>query len=245
MKTKPRLYTNALSLLLLANVLAYTTVHLCYLFMMESFGIYLELARTYIVKAWEIAMYPMSCAVLLVGFAHSGRRNAVGGAALISLCRLGYSLPYYYMYFLGLGFDSGEAILIDLGISALMYLLNFGVLVLCLYLSTVLAKRSEGSYPFGTSRFLRDALLGRVADHRSIVGRIILPSVVVGIVSELLSEIYDTITFFIDYISSFSISEVLLICFNYLFIVAVGIGVYYLSCLISLRIGKRICDQEL
>ena len=46
MKTKPRLYTNALFLLLLANVLAYTTVHLCYLFMMESFGIYLELART-------------------------------------------------------------------------------------------------------------------------------------------------------------------------------------------------------
>lgn len=221
------LYLRTFLIFLGINILSYATVHLCYLFVMEDFGVYLEILRTYLGKVVELITLPLLSVVVMVGYTHFGMISALKGAAIISACKVGYTLPYFYMYAVGLGFDSSEAILIAIAVSILVYLFTFLLLFIILSIFKHTACRIFENGPIPLSKHLCTALRSEGGiDLERPVCRLLLPSVLISCGLSLATEIYDTVTFFIDYYGSFTASEILLICFNYLLIIAVCIGLY-------------------
>ena len=242
-----RLISSAVGWLVMLNLVEYAIVHIANLFMTESFGLTLEYIRTYLGIIFESVLVPIMALILLITFTYCGIKRAIGAAFILSLSRLAYCLFYYYMFYISYGFDTAESIPLSLLTSALIclataveVLVYFGISLIALKLT-----RTDVNYPSFTDRLADRMSENGFLDTSNPVTVCIFSLCSLSFIKNLVSEITDTVEFFIEYGNNFSTDEILLIVFNYIFILLTFILCYLCLSLIKKKIIKdRLAESE-
>ena len=166
-----------------------------------------------------------------------------GGMLLSCLClsipRIGFYAPYFYMEIFGLGFDSGVTILLSLLI-ALAFAIGFGVLILLLYGASVFAYNKEVK-KYGKTRAisLSDMLNdGDVFDFSRPRAKIIAPSVIIAFILSL--PIYSVVEFFVSYGGSFIFEEILYIILEVLYL----LGIFVFGHFLAVRFAGAVANDK-
>ena len=169
MKTNIKGLTGKLFLWLsVGNAAAYLIFHISYLLSSEGnpehelISLAIEGVRAYISEAWEILFLALISVAGVLAFALCGTRQAITVPAILSLSRVFYCIPYYYMYFVSLGYESLEALPLGALTTLLMALAAFALSLLLMGagLATVMLVKKARFFE------LRAALSDRI-DERS------------------------------------------------------------------------------
>lgn len=157
----------------------------------------------------------LSGAIALIGFEYGGARSTLVGCIPLALTRLIYTLPYYYLYHVYMGFDSIEALLASLVISVLIAVITYLWVLLLAFVSRLCLKRMcvrVGILP--TEALGADALLDMSSPAVASIAAIAF----IGFTAELIEEIINTVNYLIEYADSYRMSEIvyIVICFVFL-----------------------------
>lgn len=166
----------------------------------------------------------------------------VGGSGLMLLRALPYALatvlfrfPYHAFEYAYEGIEIGGVMLfsaLNALLSALVAYLE--TVVLCLLIRIV---TERVAYKRGYSG--REALVAAPAFNLEIpINLGILSASGAMLVYKLVLEIIDTVTYFINYGSSYRIGEIAYMTFRYLFLLALALGVHFLTASIKNRVLK-------
>ncbi len=223
-----KLIKRSFIILSVGSFVSYLLLHVSFLlaesFPMEFWSEAMEYVRFYLTRAWEFLFPVALSAICYELYKRSGFLRALFVLCILSLSRLFYSLFYYYIYFLTLGFHTDEAIPFSLLASAAMVILTvlqvLG-LTLCGYLALrIYRSKYKGSCEGSAGVFV----------FGGCVGEFLLFFVY---------EIIDTVGFFIEYGFDFKPSEILIMCFNYLFILALSVVAFFFTRRLSFRISDN------
>ena len=146
----------------------------------------------------------------------------------LSLPRMAYYAPYFYMDLFSRGLSGGEAVALAL-IFALFSALGFGVFVLILYAISRHAykkrcKRHKKKLTPSLADMLND---GGVFDYSHDLVAILAPAAIFAFIINL--PVYETVMFFVNYGSSFVFSEILSICLEVVFLLAVFVFTQFVN----------------
>jgi hypothetical protein len=229
----------AASFFLLGNLAAYILFHLSYAQMLEDGGIYLEYARMYLADAaWGFVMPVTAAALALFVFARSGRKAAAVFLTIPALCRLIYSLPYYYIYFVSLGFDSLESLPLMVICAVLESLICYAFISFLLFIGVLFS----GSRAKDERREAIHSSLDKVGEGHSPASRALLAITLGELILALSIKLYDIIVFLLEYGLDLLVGELLLMMLDLIIPILLFIGsVVVLSLL--LRRMKREYDE--
>ena len=180
----------------------------------------------------------MFAAVLLV----RSTEKRTGALFVITLClslpRMAYYAPYFYMDLFSRGIEATEAVTLAV-IFALFAALAFGAFVLILYaISRSVYKRQCKKYKKKLVPSLSDMLKdGAVFDYSHARVRLLAPPAIVAFIINL--PVYDTVTFFINYGDTFVFSEILSISIEILFL----LGVFVLTQLVNSKFVGALMEE--
>ncbi len=227
------------------SVIEYALYHVEYLFSGTGAGGVLGYVRYYVTEAWEFMLPAVAAMLMLIILAYSGYKRSLIFGALITLSRIFYYLPWYYMYYIyNMGFDSLESIFFSLltsvAFAILAYLeavLFFGIAVGVLYLS----RRGEGD----ALPYLRGAMPHHDAlDVTRGAGMLLGVISLVAFVRRALIITVDTVTFFINHGANYRPNEVISILIDYLYALLLLIITHLVICALKKRIIKaRLTDE--
>ena len=146
----------------------------------------------------------------------------------LSLPRMAYYAPYFYMDLFSRGLEGGEAATLAL-IFALFASLGFGAFVLILYAISRHAykkqcKRYKKKLVPSLADMLRD---GAVFDYSHARVALLAPSLIFAFIINL--PIYETVMFFVNYGSSFVFAEILSISLEILFLLGVFVFTHFIN----------------
>ncbi len=221
--------------LALIYAVLYLFAHLEYLYFYEASGIVWEYVNFY---ASKIADFVIPVAVASVSFTvlcYKGAAAAFMYALAASSARMVFTLPFYYIYFIvNYGYDSVESILLSalaslatLALSLLFTLLSLTVAVLLLRKKRTLSEMREAY-----ASLLQDTVS---RDYASGANKAITILALCRFAYAMISEIIDTVTFFIEYGDDYTFTEALLPVIH---------AVLYFALLIaSYLLAKRIKDS--
>lgn len=206
-------------ILLAISLFEYALFHLAYLFVYESFGTVIYYIGTYFSEAWGIIMPALTGLVALFSFSEGGIKGCITSVLILSSSRISFLIFYYYMHFISIGFDSLESISFSLLTSIGLIVLTFiesGIVFIAGYLVI-----RRGAVARGVS--VKDHILPTLRENDPMdigVGATLTTAVMslTVFVFRLIYTIYTTITFFIEYGTSFSEKEVFSISIDYLFL---------------------------
>lgn len=228
------------------NVFVYTFSHLAYLFTNDVAGVIFEYIGYYTHRALEFLAPPALAAIMLVLCAKEGIKKALLHTLLISCARIFYTLPYYYIIFIyNYRYDSIESLLISLIASISVILLTALGAYISFSVAVIVMKRRHGksraeiidsipeliSKPSG-SDFLNDESLP------------ILIFVLLRFALSLITEIFDTVIFFVKYGYDYTTAEILTMLANYVFIFLLLIASYFIACGVKNYFAKHIFSIE-
>ncbi len=224
------------------GVFEYALYHIEYIFQGNGVGDVLGVIRYYLTEGFEFMIPAIVGALMLIMLAYRGFKRAFFFGALVSLSRIFYYLPWYYMYYIyNMGFDSLESIffsfLTSIGFSLLSYtegVLFFGVALLVLYLS----RRKAGD--------ALDYLLEAMPRHDTMnvtegCGMLLGSMALLAFVRRCVILTINTITFFIEHGSSYRTGELVTIFIDYL----VALVYLIITYLIISAVKRRILDARL
>ena len=202
--------------------------------------------HSYLNKLW-LAVYPsISAGIILFIYAFMGKRAMLFSALPLSLSALTHSLPYFYIQCVNYGYNSLEALGLSLLVSCVIVAFGYASILLLAFLGIHCFKN--------TARVSGKALEDTVAEELCCpyYFNTIYPSVRVGFfisltaaVIPLAYEIYYTVSAIVDFGSSLDGGEILLIVFNYAFII-LGVLLTHLL-FIALKnfiVKTRISEEE-
>ena len=245
---KKKLLSRSFITIALLSLFNYIFAHLAYMNMNTDAGLIYEYVTLYIAKITTFII-PVAVSILTVAvYAYEGARSAALSALILSAARLFYYLPYYYLIFiLNYSYDSVESIALSLisclGNVAFTVLFAF----VAIYLSRlVLTKQNRDKKDFSARDHIRASFekpqpLSDITDGANLT---FLISSLLGLVSCIIPEIIDTVSFFLDYGFDYIISEILTIMLNYLLIFALTIGAYLLAAYLKNRFLVSHNDSE-
>lgn len=156
----------------------------------------------------------------------------MGGLILTTLClslpRMAYYAPYFYMDLFSRGLIVDEAVTLAL-IFALFASLGFGVFVLILYaISRHAYKKRCKRYKKKLTPSLADMLKdGGVFDYSYDLVAILAPAAIFAFIINL--PIYETVMFFVNYGSSFVFAEILSISLEVVFLLGVFVFTQFVN----------------
>ena len=180
--------------------------------------------------AEEIYGWVLACAFSSVAFLYcldKGIKKSLLPLLLLSLTRAVYTLPYYYLIALDFGFDSVEGLLISLVATVID--------VIILFVKTLAACFVVGfiSASYKAKSFKRDALLSvrgslsqdispapafALTDNISVA---LLSVCAIEFIYKLALEIYDAVSYIIDYSENYRSDEIIYMVFRFIFILFV------------------------
>ena len=168
---------------------------------------------------------PLLATVVLVRFCDVGTGRATLGCLAVSSSRVFFYLPYFYMYFYGMGADSIDALLLGAGVALIAVLAFFGYVML-LYLFARLMHRAQRAR-VGSKNLTCESLYvalksGDVFDFAVLVGELDVADV--GVV-----------------VAARELGVAALECHNALLVAAVLVGV---GADISARLGVMPCGAD-
>ena len=139
MHNTKKLSNYAIIVFVLANLFTYLLFHIPTLILEERFE-WLEYTRMFVTKFIEFILPAVSGVILFLGYREIGIKATLIRALFLSLTRVIYLLPYYYVYYIVLAYDSVEAILSSLLVTAFGTALFFGLSLLLMYIIRVFAR---------------------------------------------------------------------------------------------------------
>lgn len=226
----------------------------------------IEYARIFLTKFIEFGLPVMGGALLLASGAKEKFGTKLLNGLFISLPRLVYLLPYYYLYFIAYGYDSIESI----GLSSLVTL--FGILVMICHMLVicyvgVLAeqifyktkRRKEKSKNISNSQdkvspeavdslnseMMNEFLSGKnpfIFSTALAIG--LFSASMVEFVIALASEIISTVEYLISYAGQYRIEEIIYMTVSYLFILFETLVVYAICYFVVKKVYRATEGKE-
>ena len=226
----------------------YIFAHLAYMNMNTEAGLIYEYVTLYIAKIENFLIPVAVSALTIVIYASEGAKPAALFALTLSSARLFYYLPYYYLIFiLNYSYDSVESIALSivscLGVVAFTLLFAF----IALYLTKlVLTKQNKDKRDFSVRDHLCASLLAKQSalDLTTGANLAILITSILSLISSVIPEIIDTVSFFVEYGFDYTPGEIITIMLNYLLLFALTIGSYFLAAYLRNRFLPPSEDSE-
>ena len=192
--------------LCIANLLTYIPFHIYYALMLDSAGVTAEYAYRYISLIYGIAAPVAVSSVALRILRRVGTREMLISLIEPSLARIVFCLPYYYIYYVSLGYDSVESLCMTLPTTLLAVAVSY-IASLCL---TALAHRG--------SRAMEVA-----SENSGLFKAAVIASAISASVT-LIPEIIHTASFFVEYWDSFNATELLYTASRYIVILVIAVA---------------------
>jgi hypothetical protein len=179
-------------------------------------------------KLLTVALPIASGSLLYIYSTHCGNKAALVFGIFISITRIFYSVPFYYMQFIFTEYDSVESLLIGLAASipdmAVWY--GLSLLVLYIYRLALKGRSKEAAQDISDLRAFD-------FDEPTVFASVMVS--LAGFVFLLVREIIDTVIFIIDYSGRYELRDIIYICVTYIFLLCVAL----LTHLISIFILKK------
>ena len=238
-----KLYKRGFLILAIYSSLSYLFAHAAYLLMNSDAGLIFEYATLYLGKISSFLIPTLIATAVTLIYAYKNFESALLFSLFVSSARIFYTLPYYYIVFIyNYSYDSLEAIamailasVLTVLFTALLSMLLLGVCILCCRLA---ARKSKG---VNAREYLAAKLT--FTDRLDILGganpAFLAMSGCIFIYS-LISEIVDTVLFFIEYGLDFSGAEIITIMINYVLILALAVLSYAAMTTFKNRLLKRL-----
>ncbi len=191
----------------------------------------LLLAASYLINFFE-GLFPVLAASIIFILKGDGIKNKIFPAFFLSLTRLTYSLPHYYIYYVADVFNTSESIVLSLITSALLVLRAFLQTFICILVLIAIEKRAKK-----TSADRARARIFNLDDHLNLG---ILSCVIISFTVFFVRELIDTVEYLIDSKGTYRLDEILTIVIAYLLLLIFA-AVYYL---ISARVKNKILSEE-
>ena len=215
----------------------------------------------YLAAAVEFCLPPLT-AIALFPLANGCIRPSLVSAAVLSIPRALYLIPYYYIYSIGGGNDSIESIITALLIAIAGLALLFCHIILLIFIIRLVTRKAISRLLIADTPYLkrRDRArelecavekafpenLGR-RDFFDLSVPITLGVFAVAVIefaAPLITEIVNTVQFFITY-SSYTAEEIFAICFSFIFLLAELMLVQILGMIVkdlSLKVSEAQID---
>ena len=149
----------------------------------------------------------------VVTYTKGGKKVALRSAIPLTLAKLFYTIPYYYLLGISYKFDSIESIMLSL-IASIFHLLVFYLhSVLLFFVAKYVFTRREKVAPFRLSE-------GSVFDLDHSATLSIFAISFAEFVIRLLMEIRQAVSYFIEYVGDYLVSDILYMVFRFIFILA-------------------------
>lgn len=206
---------------LLFTVLSFTQFliyYICVGFLYES--VPALITGPYLIDFLE-AFFPIASSLIVFLTKGTGIKNKIVPSFLISLPRLAYTIPYYYIYYVSDVFDSIEAISLAFLVSILYLMFSFLLTFICICILNFTEARATGVEK------KRDC--AKLFDLDNHINFGILLCIVLMFVLSLAREGVDTVSYFIEVGNRYSGEEILTIVFSYV-ILPIFAFAYYSVC---------------
>ena len=225
------------------NTLNYALSHIAYLFVNDIVGEIFEYISYYASLALDFLTAPMLATVMLVLCAREGTGKAFGHMLLISTARLLYTLPYYYVSFIyNYRYDSVEALIISLIASILIIFLSAITSLICFKIAMHFTKRREKKRSKNATVSLPEIVKApATTDFLNVAGMPLAVFSILSFIFHLLKEIIDTVSFFIEYRSDYTVTEIATILANYILLFLLLVAAYHLC----MRLKNRLAQYEI
>ena len=151
--------------------------------------------------------FPIAAALIVFSTKAGGMKNKILPTLIISLPRMAYSLPYYYLFYVTDIFNSVEALILSFAVSIFFVLLVSLQTFICIYITNRILSTSDAK----KSCFEK----AKIFDFDNPFNFGILLSSIFIFVIFFVRELTDTITFFVEVGSSFYLEEILTIVLSY------------------------------
>ena len=248
-KTK-KLYLITVASFILANLVAYLLFHIPALVLEETYE-WLEYTRVFLSKFLEFILPSVAGTVLFIGYREIGIKKTLLRALYISLPRIVYLLPYYYVYHIVMAYDSVESISLSALVTLFGIALFFGQALLLFFIIRIfsrmpIVKALKKELPVNqqakTPKDVKILLVknaedvleetktrGSVFDFAHYENLGIFASVFTVFIVELIRELVDSIAFIIECEGNLFADEIIYMTACYLFL------------LVELLAGQAIC----
>ena len=172
--------------------------------------------------------FPIIAATVIFLTRDSGKRNKIAPSILISLTRLFYTVPYYYIYYVSGVYNSVEAIVIAAAVSLLFLVFFFLETFVCIYLINLAERRANK-----TADDRKRTSLFNLDDHLNFG---ILLSVVLIFTVNFVKEIISTTSYLISNKGTYRIDEIITIVVSFLILFVFAFLYYLISAFIKNRL---------
>lgn len=227
-----RITRRAFTIYAVANATAYVIFHLAYLFSSGTLGAILEYVSYYFTKSVNFIATPLLATVTLRVYAERGMKRTLPMLVAVSSARCFYTLPCFYMTLVdGYGYNSLIAVAISLAASVLMIVATAcGVIISVAAAVAVLKFTGKNT----KSKVIDElpSIIRRPSDL-AFLERYNLPVLVFAILRftvNILTELIDTVTFFVAYGSDYTFTEISTMLINYVLMFVLLI-ISYLACI--------------
>lgn len=170
----------------------------------------LEYARYAIAEVIDFILPPLSALLLMPRLLTERAYKLYPAALLLSLSKLFYNLPYYYLYHIAVGYDSFESVMLTLPLSLLISLLSALYALGLAYLGLrVYKKRGTGIGDYANP-----------APHFSLshpTCASVFSFVLAGFIITFAVKLVDAILFFVEYADSFRLGELFSVLGSFLY----------------------------
>lgn len=195
-------------------------------------GFFYESTALLLVSSYTInfleALFPLLAALIIFLSRDSGIKNKILPCVFISLIRLFYSVPYYYIYYVSDVFNSAEAIALAFIVSIMFVLFFFLQTFVCIMIMNYTERRSfnnvEGRNPASVFDFDNHVNFG------------IVLSVLFGFIILLVRECVNTVQYLTENSGSYRTEEILTVVLSYLIIFVFS----FINYLIAVFIKNKI-----
>ncbi len=193
-----KLKTRTAIFVFLSSLLSFTLLYLRFIYVFETdFTIYGSYFFQYLIETITTVFVAVT---ILSGRGIDSRKSRIYSSFKLSLPRLVYLFPYYYLYYMSDGYDSIEAIYLLLIRSAFMLALFTIEIQIYYAVACFVAKKTSPDWDFyAPSRYFDFSVGATVA---------IFSVCFMKFIMNLISEGVDLVIYFIDYEEFYSTTEI-------------------------------------
>ena len=215
------------------SFLQFLIYYICVGFLYDN--VFVLMAAPHLVNFLE-ALFPVFSAVIVFLIKDTGLKNKLLPLALISLPRILYTFPYYYIRYVTDVFNTAEALVIALILSVVYLLFFFLQTFVCTFIMNYAEFKSA---PKNISR-----TPARIFNFDNSVNFGILLSVIFMFVIFFARECVDTVTYFVEVGSTYYLNEIMSIILSYAML-PIFAFIHYLICvLLKNRITREKETKE-
>lgn len=224
------------------NLAVYFVYHLAY-----HIGQYwFDLVADYVMDAWDCLLPAVSALLLLTVYSLRGVRGALGYGLLLSLCRMFYSIPFYYLYFMDsvTSPDSLDSFVTSLLSSALVFVTYFlHISLLCTVGVLIYRRKSKDGSP-ALYDMLKEKCTFRFESGAS---AILFVLSLIQFVYAMRVPVIATVDYFAAYGLNIRVGEFIHMLFSYVFVLCMLAVCYVLLCKLKdklFKVKKEAEDSE-